>query len=78
MYVVEVDASSQGTGIQILYRKIMQQHGKFGEMTKPTNCAKFLMIEQPTICSNVSYPFCPSSSNMATQKEHSNKNGKLQ
>ena len=72
MYVVEVDASSQGIGtlsMQILYRKIMQQHGTFGEMLKPTNCAKFLKIEQPTICSNVSYPFCPSSSNMATQKE---------
>ena len=69
MYVVEVDASSQGTGIQILYRKIMQQHGTFGEMTKPTNCAKLLKIDQPTICSNVSYPFCPSSSNMAIQKE---------
>ena len=67
LYVVEVDASSQG--IQILYRKRMQQHGTFGEMTKPTNCAKFLMIEQPTICSNVSFPFCPSSSNRATQKE---------
>ena len=48
MYVVEVDASSQGIGtlsMQILYRKIMQQHGTFGEMTKPTNCAKFLKIE---------------------------------
>ena len=33
MYVVEVDASSQG--IQTLYRKRMQQHGMFGEMTKP-------------------------------------------
>ena len=40
VYVVEVDASSQGTGIQILYRKIMQQHGTFGEMTKPTNCVQ--------------------------------------
>ena len=29
----------------------MQQQGTFGEMTKPTNCAKYLMIEQPTICS---------------------------
>ena len=67
MYVVEVDASSQGT--QILYRKRMQQHGTFGEMTKPTNCAKFLMNEQPTICSNVSFPFCPNSSNMAKQKD---------
>ena len=53
VYVVEVDASAQGTCIQILYRKIMQRHGTFGEMTKPTNCAKFLKIEQPTICSNV-------------------------
>ena len=43
MYVVEVDAYSQG--IQILYRKRMQQHGTFGEMTKPTNSAKYLMIE---------------------------------
>ena len=43
MYVVEVDASSQG--IQTLYRKRMQQHGTFGEMTKPTNSAKYLMIE---------------------------------
>ena len=33
------------------YRKRMQQHGMWGEMTKPTNCAKYLMIEQPTICS---------------------------
>ena len=46
LYVVEVDASSQG--IQTLYRKRMQQHGTFGEMTKPTNCAKYLMIEKPT------------------------------
>ena len=52
LYVVEVDSSSQG--IQTLYRKRMQQHGTFGEMTKPTNCAKYLMIEQPTICSNIS------------------------
>ena len=80
LYVVEVDSSSQG--IQTLYRKRMQQHGTFGEMTKPTNCAKYLMIEQPTICCNISLPFCPSSSNMATEKEskqqHTNKNGKLQ
>ena len=80
LYVVEVDSSSQG--IQTLYRKRMQQHGTFGEMTKPTNCAKYLMIEQPTVCSNISFPFCPSSSNMATEKEskqqHINKNGKLQ
>ena len=27
----------------------MQQHDTLGEITKPTNCAKFLMIEQPTI-----------------------------
>ena len=49
--VVEVDASSQV--IQIVYRKRMQQlsnmTSSLGEMTKPTNCAKFLMIEQPTI-----------------------------
>ena len=80
LYVVDVDSSSQG--IQTLYRKRMPQHGTFGEMTKPTNCAKYLMIEQPTICSNISLPFCPSSSNMATEKEskqqHINKNGKLQ
>ena len=50
MSVVEVDASSQG--IQTLYRKRMQQHGTFGEMTKPTNSAKYLLIEQPTVCSN--------------------------
>ena len=80
LYVVEVDSSSQG--IQTLYRKRIQQHGTFGEMTKPTNCAKYLMIEKPTICSNISLPFWPSSSNMATEKErkqqHINKNGKLQ
>ena len=45
----------------------MQQHDTFGEMTKPTNCAKYFMIEQPTNCS--AFPFCPSSSNMATQRE---------
>ena len=33
--------------------KRMQQHGTFGEMTKPTNSAKYLMIEQPTIYSNI-------------------------
>ena len=32
LYVVEVDASSQGK--RILYRKRMQQYGTFGEMTK--------------------------------------------
>ena len=53
--VVEVDASSQG--IQTLYRKGMQEHGTFGKMMKPTNCAKYLMIEQPTICSNNFYQF---------------------
>ena len=80
MYVVELDSSSQG--IQTLYRKRMQQRGMFGKMTKPSNCAKYLMIEQPTIYSNISFPFRPSSSNMATEKErkqqHINKNGKLQ
>ena len=82
LYAVEVESSSQG--IPTHYRKRMQQHGTFGEMSKPTNCAKYLMIEQPTICSNnfISLPFCPSSSNMATEKEskqqHINKNGKLQ
>ena len=110
VYVVEVEASSQG--IQIIYRKWMlnmirlakwrnqqtvqntlwlnnqqfasiyhfhsapvrlygyttdtlqevnAQHDTFGEMTKPTNCAKYFMIEQPTICINISFPFCPSS-----------------
>ena len=66
-YVVEVDASSQG--VQTLYRKRMQQHGTWGEMTKPTNSAKYLMIEQSTLYSNISFPFCPSSPNMATQQE---------
>ena len=57
LYVVEVDSSSQG--IQTLYRKRMQQHGTFGEMTKPTNCAKYLMIDQPTICSNIYISILP-------------------
>ena len=57
LYVVEVDASSQG--IQTLYRKRMQQRGTFGEMTKPTNCTKYLMIEQPAICSNIIITILP-------------------